>query len=46
MGTKHQRFQIDRDFTRALRVTGDYQAYQCDELPGFEVKVTPAGSAS
>lgn len=46
MGTKHQRFRIDRDFMRALRGTGDYQAYQCDELRGFGVKVTPAGSAS
>lgn len=46
MGTKHQRFKIDRDFMRALRGTGDYQAYQCDELRGFGVKVTPAGSAS
>jgi len=46
MGTKHQRVKIDRDFMRALRPTGDYQTYQCDELRGFGVKVTPAGSAS
>jgi integrase len=46
MGTKHQRFKIDRDFMRALRGTGEYQAFQDSELRGFGVKVTPTGSAS
>ncbi|KWK86667.1 DNA methyltransferase [Burkholderia ubonensis] len=31
---------------RAIRATGDYQAFQDTELRGFGVKVTPAGSAT
>jgi integrase len=46
MGTKHQRFRIDREFMRAIRATGEYQGFQDTELRGFGVKVTPTGSAS
>jgi hypothetical protein len=43
MGTKHQRFTIDRAFMQALKPTGAYQEYADTELRGFRVKVTPAG---
>ncbi|CAG9258545.1 Integrase family protein [Paraburkholderia unamae] len=43
MGTKHQRFTIDRAFMQALKPTGTYQEYADTELRGFRVKVTPAG---
>lgn len=43
MGTKHQRFKIDRAFMQALKPTDAYQEYADTELRGFRVKVTPAG---
>jgi len=46
MGTKHQRYRIDREFMRGVRATGAYQAFQDSELRGFGVKVTPGGAAS
>lgn len=46
MGTKHQRYTIDRAFMRAIRATGSYQEFADTELRGFRVKVTPAGLAS
>lgn len=46
MGTKHQRFTIDRAFMRAIAPTGAYQEFADTELRGFRVKVTPAGLAS
>lgn len=46
MGTKHQRFKIDRDFMRAIRPTGAYQEFADSELRGFRVKVTPVGLAT
>ncbi len=46
MGTKHQRFRIDRAVMRALHAAGDYQACLYEELRGFGVKVMPTGSAS
>jgi hypothetical protein len=46
MGTKHQRFTIDRAFMRAIRATGAYQEFADTQMRGFRVKVTPAGLAS
>ncbi|WP_233863528.1 Arm DNA-binding domain-containing protein [Paraburkholderia adhaesiva] len=46
MGTKHQRFTIDRAFMRDIRATGAYQEFADTEMRGFRVKVTPAGLAS
>ncbi len=41
-----QKFKIDRNFMRAIKPSGKYQEFVDSVLPGFVVKVTPAGTVS
>lgn len=41
-----QRFKIDREFLRAVQLTGRYQEFVDAEVRAFVVKVTPAGRIS